>query len=140
MKWGISSSSSSSSGGYELSNARAETLVNRSTFKQLLASNRCVFPVNGYYEWKRSSSIDDKQQSPQPYYFHSGDKILYLAALYTRDCTFTVITTNASAEIMHIHHRMPVLLDKDEALLWINAGTFEECKHLLRPKEVWFFF
>jgi putative SOS response-associated peptidase YedK len=51
MKWGFFNSS-----GLVI-NARIEDLHRRSMFKGIINTQRCVVPVNGYYEWKRESDV-----------------------------------------------------------------------------------
>ena len=63
MKWGFFNQS-----GLVI-NARIEDVHHRSMFKGIMNTQRCVVPINGYYEWKRESDalrpyyICDKKKS-----------------------------------------------------------------------------
>jgi putative SOS response-associated peptidase YedK len=36
--------------------ARAETLTERSAFKHLVGSRRCIIPADGFYEWRKEAN------------------------------------------------------------------------------------
>ena len=46
-------------------NARAETVAERPMFRDLLRERRCVVPIDGYYEWRTTSSGNEPVFSPQ---------------------------------------------------------------------------
>lgn len=99
-----------------LINARSETIDEKRTFKKLFETQRCILPVNGYFEWKRT---DGKV----PFYFHvKGEELFSLAAIYGDD-GFVILTTDAGKVMSPIHHREPVILDKDEEEVWLNPDT-----------------
>lgn len=106
-----------------LINARIETLEEKPAFKNLIGQRQCVIPVNGYFEWQR------KGQSKIPYYFSpENDSMMFLAGLWDKWISpsgkdiysFTILTTDASEAISHIHHRMPVILELNEAQKWAS--------------------
>src|SRR5690606_13834509 len=37
--------------GYKMINARSETVAEKAAFRQALAQRRCLWPIDGYYEW-----------------------------------------------------------------------------------------
>jgi putative SOS response-associated peptidase YedK len=64
MRWGLVPSwVQDPSIGQRMINARAETLLEKSSFKQLVARRRCLVPADGFYEWRREGSAD--VDSPQ---------------------------------------------------------------------------
>ncbi len=106
-----------------LINARAETIDEKRTFKKLFETQRCIIPVNGYFEWKRT---DGKV----PYYFHlKGEELFSLAAIYN-EYGFVILTTEAGKVMSSIHHREPVILEQNEEEEWLSPDTDPE--HVLK--------
>jgi len=113
------------SGASKMINARAESLMERSSFRNLVGGHRCVIPVSGFYEWTPGSG---KQKDP--FHFHRADgRPLALAGLWTvwRDqqhreevTTHTIITCAANETMAPYHHRMPVILAEDALDLWLD--------------------
>ena len=117
-----------------LINARIETLDEKPAFKNLLGRNQCIVPIDGYYEWQQ------KGESKIPYYFQNEDNsMLLLAGLWDKwinqsgqeVISFTLVTKEAAESISEIHHRMPVILDLQNARKWArNALKREELTDL----------
>jgi putative SOS response-associated peptidase YedK len=113
-------------------NARTDTLLEKPTFARLLKMGKtCVIAVDGFYEWKESRQLSNKNRK-QPYFVHRHPYLL-VAGLHTRvptgaqgarDAqvldTFTILTTEVSEPLQWLHTRMPVLLDDAAALLWLD--------------------
>jgi len=113
-------------------NARSETLTEKPSFRGLVKANRCVVPVDGYYEW-RTVGVDPRVKQPkQPYFIRSADGApLALAGLWTtwrdpalngeevRSCA--LITTSPNERLAAIHNRMPCVLDGDDIEEWLSA-------------------
>jgi len=115
-------------------NARIETLKEKPAFKNLVGKNQCIVPIDGYYEWQQ------KGETKIPYYFQStNDSMLLLAGLWDQwinrsgetVTSFTIITREATESISDVHHRMPVILDLQNAQKWAqNALKVEELMDL----------
>jgi putative SOS response-associated peptidase YedK len=116
-------------------NARAETVASSGMFRSALASRRCLVPADAFYEWR--AMADGKQ----PYAIARADgEPLAFAGLWegwrSPDGetlrTFTIITTEANAEISKLHNRMPVILGPEVWPVWLGEahGTPVD---LLRP-------
>lgn len=109
--------------GYSLINARAETLLEKPMYKNLLKTNRCLIPANGFFEWK----LEDKIKTPQ-YISLKKRKIFTFAGLWDewKDAegkalrSYTIITCEPNSFISQIHNRMPVILSKSEEKTWLS--------------------
>ena len=141
MKWGlIPIWSKNKLYGLKMINARSETVTTKASFKNLISKNRCIVLSDGYYEWKQSGS------RKVPFFIHKKDNGLMLfAGLWTtwsisskRVFTYTILTTRAQKNISAIHDRMPVLIDKAKAEMWINLENkfYEVKKELAETKEM----
>jgi putative SOS response-associated peptidase YedK len=122
-----------------LTNARAESLVDKPTFRRAYQSRRCLIPASGFYEWQ----VTGRTRRPwlfqgrkhQPFAFaalwetyHTPDgQILEACAL---------ITTAANALMQPIHHRMPaILLEAAAWEAWLDPRitSTQALAPLLRP-------
>lgn len=124
MTWGIVPSwSKTPDTKLKLINARREGLLEKTMWKRLVSTKRCIVPARGFYEWKK---VGDKKY---PYYItpKKGD-VLSFAGLwdYWHDgkgndlYTYTIITTTPNLEMSKIHDRMPVILDKNKMDMWLE--------------------
>jgi putative SOS response-associated peptidase YedK len=96
-----------------LINARAETALEKKTFREGLLSRRCIIPCNGFYEW---------DSNKQKFYFKRQEDILYMAGIYNyyqEESRFVILTTAANESMEAIHNRMPVVLEPNEVEEWI---------------------
>src|SRR4030095_387506 len=57
ISWGlVPSRTLDRSIGQRMINARGETLLEKISFKQLVARRRCLVPADGFYEWRREGN------------------------------------------------------------------------------------
>jgi putative SOS response-associated peptidase YedK len=99
--------------GSPVINARSETLTERPMFKNLCATNRCLIPADGFFEWK----------GRQPCYFQLPQKQLFAFAGLWRNDRCVILTRAADNSMQGIHHRMPVILTKDQWRPWFSAPS-----------------
>lgn len=120
-----------------LINARAETLNEKSSFKNLVHKRRCIIFADSFYEWKK---VDNKKQPFR--IMRKDEKPFALAGLWDRNqqekdlITCTIITTEANELVQNVHDRMPVILDSDETIeLWLNTKeySFKDTESILQP-------
>lgn len=95
-------------------NARSETAFEKRTFRDSVISRRCIIPSTGFYEW---------DSEKRKYMFRmEGLNVLYMAGLYNYyqdEMRFVILTTKANESISDVHHRMPLVIPKDEIDTWI---------------------
>lgn len=114
--------------GSRMFNARAEGLLTSRAYRPALAARRCIVPVDGFYEWRRSGS---RRGRAEAWYFTSTDgDVLALAGLWEpgrvperRELhTFTIVTRPADEVMAPVHDRMPAVLRPDEWDRWLANG------------------
>lgn len=112
--------------GYTMINAKAETILEKPTYKGLFRHTRCLVPATGFYEW-----LGDKGEK-RPFFFTVKHRPLFsFAGLYSvrkdaegRDfASFTIITTTPNSLVGKIHDRMPVVLRKEDEDMWLNTPS-----------------
>jgi putative SOS response-associated peptidase YedK len=109
-------------------NARAETVAQRSAFRQSFTHHRCLVPCNGFYEWRARG----KQRVPL-YIRPVSGRLLTMAGLWSpwkspmglEVATFTVITASANAFMEPLHDRMPVFLAGEDRAAWLEQPARE---------------
>ena len=127
LKWGLVPSwSKDPSIGSRMINARAETLIEKPSFRDAFASRRCIIPASGFYEWQKTNS-----GAKQPFYFYLKDKEVFgFAGLWETWLdketgeeleTCTIITTEANEAVEPVHDRMPVILKAENYDEWLDA-------------------
>jgi len=124
--------------GYKMINARAETLMERQSFKPLLTrGKRCLVFADSFFEWKREG------KEKQPYRIKLNDRDLFaFAGLWSKWTdpeghdyfSFAIITTEPNSKVKQLHDRMPVVLSREEEGIWMDPESKpEELISLLNP-------
>jgi putative SOS response-associated peptidase YedK len=127
MKWGlIPSWAKDPRISNKMINARAETVMEKPSYRKPLQSKRCLVPVSGFYEWH------DTGTGKLPYHISLKDQPVFaLAGLYDTWLspegqpvnTYTIITTSANSFMERLHHRMPVILPQEAEEEWLDPST-----------------
>jgi len=102
-------------------NSRAETAIEKPTFRKSLLERRCVIPSTGFYEWKQDAS-------KQRYRFSLPEsENLYMAGIWNEfkdERRFVILTTAANNSMVDIHNRMPIVLQKEKIEDWILDSDY----------------
>jgi len=126
MKWGlIPFWAKDEEFGLKTFNSRSETIGEKKAFAYSFKNKRCVIPMSGFYEWKKTA---DRKI---PFYIHLKDDILAVAGIFDHwknpsgqiIKSFSIVTTKASDFIDPIHNRMPVILRQDQIDIWNTKET-----------------
>ncbi len=138
MTWGLVPSwASDPRTGSRATNARAETVLDKPTFRKAARARRLIVPADGWYEWQVSPTAVDAKGAPrkQPFFVSRSDRdVMALAGLYefwkdpsmadddplTWLATFTIVTTAAEPGLDRIHDRQPVVLERADWRSWLD--------------------
>lgn len=141
FRWGlIPSWAKDATIGNRLINARAETLVEKPSFRNAFARRRCLVLADGFYEWDHSQGKTRGRATP--YRFELADhRPFAFAGLWEfwkspegepiRSCT--LITCAANQLVGQYHDRMPVILDKAHLWDWLTETSLLALQGMLLP-------
>ena len=123
--------------GDRMINARAETLVEKPSFRTALQRRRCLVLADGFYEWQKTA----QGKTPMRIALKSGQPFAFAGLWETWKSpegeplrTFTIITTSPNALAAPIHDRMPAMLLPEHEALWLdNSAGQQRWLEVLRP-------
>lgn len=124
MKWGLipfwAKDPSMSS---KMINARLESVAEKPAFKYALKQRRCLVPADGYYEWQKTAN------GKIPMRIVLRERQLFsFAGLWEKwnspdgeVFSFTILTTTPAPSVAAIHHRMPLILSREQEDYWLRG-------------------
>jgi putative SOS response-associated peptidase YedK len=146
MRWGliphwVSHNSQAAELSQQTLNARAETMFEKPSFRDVALTQRCIIPVTGFYEWQTSG------RTKTPFFLQpAAGRIFLLGGLYntwtSRETgeiirSFSIVTVPANplmAEIHNTKQRMPLILTPEMSSEWTNNTlTQQTIKQLCMP-------
>ena len=107
-----------------LINARAESAMERKTFRNSVQHRRCIIPAKSFYEWDKSKEKFSFERYDSP--------VLFMAGCYNQydQDRFVILTTDANPSVSPVHDRMPLILEPDELESWVlDDGATEFILH-----------
>ena len=107
-----------------LINARGETVGDKPAFRNAIRYRRCLFPADGFYEWKS----DGGRRRPFCIRPRDGGPIA-LAGLWETWAgphgeevdTACIVTTAANRSLAPIHDRMPAVIAPEAFDMWLDC-------------------
>ncbi len=118
---------------YPMFNARSEDAYKKPSFRDSFKHKRCLIPADGFYEWTKA---EDGGKDPHCITLPDREPFAF-AGLWAHNRTLdvtscTILTANASAEIKHLHNRMPIILNQEVFDDWLDPDTnVETARQLL---------
>lgn len=128
VSWGLVPSwSRDLAGGPKPINARAETLTEKPSFRQLLARRRCLVLADSFFEWQAlpTGKVPHRilLRDEQPFAFAGLWDEWLDGSTGELHPTFTIVTTEPNALMAKLHNRMPVILPGPAAeRAWLDDG------------------
>ena len=119
-------------------NARSESVFRRPLYRDLVIRQRCIVPLSGFYEWKKTGDVK------RPFKIYLRDEsIMSVAGIWdtwrpgtaNARWSFSILTTAANECMREIHDRMPVILDPSNENAWLDPENHEQeaIQELLKP-------
>lgn len=148
MRWGFPRTG----GGGVVINSRSEKADVTPMFRKAVRERRCLVPVTGFYEWRRTPSGGKTKDkfAFQAYSAREAHRPTYLAGLYGEFLGgfqgggydgFAILTQAADGQMSPYHDRMPVILERDEARkAWLFAPSdtpYDSLRGLFTPPRLW---
>ncbi|HEX7412234.1 MAG TPA: SOS response-associated peptidase [Bacteroidales bacterium] len=121
--------------GAKMINARAETIMEKASFRAAFSRRRCLVPATSFFEWKH-------EKVKIPYVIRLvGGGLFTMAGIWeewkSEDGnsvkSFSIITTEANCLMQPLHDRMPVILSQSNENLWLSDLSPGELSKLLLP-------
>ena len=117
--------------GYPLSqgknlviNARAESVMDKPSFRNGILYHRILIPASGFYEWNRLKEKNTFSRYDAP--------VLYMAGFcdwFENERRFVIMTTAANESMIKVHDRMPLILEKGQLKDWFDDRKMEQILH-----------
>lgn len=137
MRWGLIPSWTEQLGkGPLLFNARAESAAEKPAFRKSLRGKRCLFAMDGWYEWRPGPPNAAGKPTKVPYYMSPRDgSMLYMGGLWSAwrspearaagdDSAWvssaTILTTASVGDHREIHDRMPLVMPVEYWSAWLD--------------------
>lgn len=124
MRWGLHPHwKKEAPQGRPMFNARVETAAEKPSFRTPFRRRRALIPANGWYEW------EGVERPKTPHFIRETEEESFaFAGLWDQWrvdegitlLSATILTTPATGDVKHLHHRMPVRLPKTRWEDWLN--------------------
>ncbi|MEL7215240.1 MAG: SOS response-associated peptidase [Pseudomonadota bacterium] len=141
MRWGfLPHWYSNPKAGPLLINARAETIAEKPAFREACRARRCLIPADGFYEWQAQG---EKQKKRVHWLEPSAGGLVAFAGIWQMGrledgrsiATTAIVTTAASADVTHIHHRLPLVIGPNSWPLWLGEAGKGAARLMTPPLE-----
>ncbi|WP_275790043.1 SOS response-associated peptidase [Pararhizobium gei] len=115
-----------------LINARAETAMEKASFKAAMRHRRILVPASGFYEWHRPPK--DSGETSQAYWIRprNGRMVAFAGLMETWSSpdgsevdTAAILTTGSNTFMASIHDRMPVVIRPEDFSRWLDCRAQE---------------
>lgn len=122
LKWGFVPHWAKDLKGPKPCNARAETVAEKPLFRDAFKRQRCIVPVDAFYEWQNGPN------GKQPYCYRRHDEQPFgIAGIWShwkgeagKLETVSLVVTSANDLMTPIHDRVPVIIEPDALEEWLD--------------------
>lgn len=130
--WGLMSAwSNNKTMSPKFFNLQLDSVLNKSSYRKKLLSNRCIIPMDGFYFWKR---VTKKRLIPH-YISYSDKRVFSVAGLWEENegrSSFTIILKNANGQLRELQEDMPLIMDPMTSKSWLGASNIDQIEDVLK--------
>ncbi|HLT24776.1 MAG TPA: SOS response-associated peptidase family protein [Ignavibacteria bacterium] len=119
-------------------NSRIETILEKEFWRELFTHSRVITPMTAFYEWTTNFNNDYRlaDSSKIPFRLAPANKEThYLASIIHKD-SVSFITTEPNEFMSGYHNRMPVILNKQNALKYLDGNVDDYFDLLKTAREI----
>lgn len=105
-------------------NTRIESAA-KPMWRDSMEHRRCLIPAISFFETHHNETFPSPQTGKpikRPYEFNVVDQDVVLIGGIWRGSSFSMVTTEANADMSPIHPRMPLVLRPNEVPLWLGPN------------------
>lgn len=126
-------------------NAKSEKLFDHFIYRYSWEHQRCLVPVDGFFEPHNTKVKVKGKDFKVPFYFkRKDDDPMFLAGIYTNTAdgrrTFSILTKEATPRFAEVHNdkrRRPVIIDYENKDEWLYNGNDEDDVQSLIEDDLW---
>jgi putative SOS response-associated peptidase YedK len=146
FRWGlIPHWSKDTQSAYKMINARSETVFEKPSFRDAIRQRRCIVPFSGFYEWLREGEskrpfaifLKGSPEKQRPIMSVAGIWETWRSEKKEEELlhSFSILTTESNSFMRKIHDRMPVILNQESEVAWLDSALQkpEELKNFFKP-------
>ena len=114
--------------------AKGQVIWDSPVWGDAIRKRRCLIPINAFYEWDQNQPKGKRNR----YRVETNEAAFTLGGIFEvsedGEMFLSVCTTDPNDKMAEIHHRMPVIIDKDDAQEWLCNDRQEEVDQLMQAK------
>ena len=118
-KWGLVGSFLDFAPPKPITTLCSEGLASKPFYSKILKNKRCLIPATAFFEWQASGNGKQKIRIS-----HTNHEPLIFAGIFDHHplagTTCAILTTAANESMCVVHHRMPVILGREERSFWLE--------------------
>ena len=118
-KWGLVGSFLDLAPPKPITTLCSEGLASKPFYSKILKSKRCLIPATAFFEWQATTNGKQKIRIS-----HTNHEPLIFAGIFDHHplagTTCAILTTAANESMCVVHHRMPVILGREERSFWLE--------------------
>lgn len=119
VRWGLVGSFLTDEPQSPVINLRSEGLDSLPFYGKVLKRNRCLIPATAFFAWQSLPSRDKRKKRIS----HPAGEALMFAGVFDHHpqagTTCAILTTSANESVGPVHHRMPLILNREAAAFWL---------------------